>query len=1231
MKTGIWMLALLLALPGYAAELYRNDFEQNNDVAFYAVCAPDWIGNRERAEQEGFIKIHRAGLSEFGEKNHDGVLSYALDLSLLKGDGKWGPICMFRGGKFQIPFDRPLWLSAYLYPEELPPDVTVDMGIVFTFEKDGKRVGGTLPVPALGRNGDNFLVYCADLRDILKDRFQNVILESWMVRLHSRKPFHGQRVRLFLDDVVLGDAKPDVTLSGLSGERLGNDIRKNAADPYTVDYTSLYREYPKNAANVVFNGSFELGMKDWYPRATRPEGSLELPDPAAMFRVTAEEGAPDGKRVFSVTRNGKPSAVTLGGRPYKIEDGKDYVLSFYAKASKDGEVLRVNSSDFKLTTGWQRYVVNLPGIQCYETWGGKKFPGRFSLVFRNSGDADLALDAIQLEKAPLTGYAGSGILEIAAKPRKQFGLYAAGEKPEFEVEYFNSGDRKRTGRLTWELKDHLHRVLETGEREISAGPQSGGAFTIPVAAAGNFCKLFVRLSAADQPEQSAVTSAARIPDLTGIKGNEFFGHCALEGSNPPNLKYTLELNRKLGMSFAAAYHLNHPRAPKNWREENPLLKQLDDLVAICDSYGMELIWSNYQPFPPDMAKDGEGVEIVTPQTEADVRDYAELMAKRYRGKIRYFEYFGEYLKDSLPKQSRNVDRLVRAAAEGLKKGNPDAILLTPGQHRMNSILTVFPALAKLGTFRAADRISLHAYDFGSGLASHNTLENLKRQIGQYTPGMKVVNSEAGACSTDVLYYDDICGETLNYPAYKTELEQAVWDVRAQVAMFGSGIFEKSALFYSYEGNVGGRKFYHFVNPDNDLSPRPVFPAYATLVGRLSGANNVGEFQQREKNGLQGYLFSKDGRYFAALWRYTPDHIRRKTVIPLPPERVKAQDLVGNPLSLNSGGRTELVLGNEPVWLDFEDATEAELLRALNAIHVVFVEPELFCDGKTLTIQIANPNAETLAGSLFLNSEPTAEKLRIAPGEVRKVTVPLKHAETLPAWRAVFRTESGEEFKSREVRFLPVAKAAGPVVIDGDLREYAAAVPFRLGAAQAFSNYGATVKSDRDLGATARFLYDGKNFYLAVEVEDDIHRTPNNSANRLWANDALQLLFVMSGNPNALNSDIVELAVSDTADGPKAAFGFGARSGFADFSMHLSRKGERMVYELAIPWTLLQPGFVPGAAAPPLFNLAVSDNDGKELPGIEFLKGYEKSLQMNRGVVDRKDPAAAPQLCFLPPQ
>ena len=49
---------------------------------------------------------------------------------------------------------------------------------------------------------------------------------------------------------------------------------------------------------------------------------------------------------------------------------------------------------------------------------------------------------------------------------------------------------------------------------------------------------------------------------------------------------------------------------------------------------------------------------------------------------------------------------------------------------------------------------------------------------------------------------------------------------------------------------------------------------------------------------------------------------------------------------------------------------------------------------------------------------------------------------------------------------------------------------------------------------------------------------------------------------------------------------------------------------------------------PGFNLAVSDNDGNlEISRKPKLKGYEKSLQMSRGLVDSKDPSSALTLFF----
>ncbi len=1222
-------LGLLVALAGIlvpAAELYKNDFEQKTDVRFHGLHVHRWISSLKVAEREGFLQLHRVQRSEFNEKNYEGVFAYAIDLSLQKGDAKWGPACMFRGGDFRIPVDRPLWLSGYVYPDLLPPDVSVDLGIVFTFEKDGKTVSGSLPIAPLGKSRDNFLVYCGNIQKMLKDRFQNVVLTGWMIRFHSRKPYHGQRVRVFLDNVEISDVDPRIFDAGLNREWQGYDILKN--DPYVVNYTSLYREYPVQVNNVVFNSSFELGFREWYPRVSRVENEVELPDPAEIFHVIETADAPHGKHVLAITRNGKTSSVVIGGRPLKIEDGRDYVLSFYARASKPGEVLSITFASRKvsLTTEWKRYVVPLPQIACYQTWRGKKFPGRFNLCFLNTGDADLFLDAIQLEKTPLKEYGGTGILEIAVKPLKKFGLYAEEETPEFEVRYFNSDGETRKGILYWELKDHLHKVVVSGSRKITAEPQSGGVFTLVGTPKRRFIRLHLTLESAGQPKQTQVTSAATIPDLRKIENNGFFGHSTLEGDNPPNLKYTLELNRKLGMSFAIAYHLNHPRAPKSWKQHNPLWKKMEDLVKICKTYRMELIWSNYPPFPPLVKKGTDGIEVITPEVEAEVQAYAEELGRRFRGKIRFYEYFGEYLKNALPQQTANVNHIVFAAAQGLKKTNPDALLVAPGQDHMDTILTVFPVLAKSGALRWVDRLSLHTYGFGSSLQMHETMEKLKMQIQRYAPGMKAFNTEGGTCSTDVLYYDDICGENLFYPNYKTELEQAVWDIRAQVMMFSSGIFEKSAIFYSYEGNVGGRKFYHFINPDNEISPRPVFPAYARLVQRLSGAKVLGEFQQRSRNGLQGYLFRKNNHVFAALWRYTFDHIPRRVILPLPTKNLKVWDLVGNPIIPIGKKQSEIMLGDEPVWVDFLEGTEQEARRAMSKLQVVQIVPEISAEKTRLRIRICNSGDTALIGTLFLNKEKVAE-VRIEAGETYHTSYPFRNPEKIHAYRVLFRTTAGDEFLSDEVRFLPVARASGPVVLDGNLGEFTKALPCRLGKAQLWYPAETPCRDKEDFSAVVRALYDEDYFYLAVEVCDDKHRTPHEDSTLLWANDALQLLFVLSGNSAALSDEIIELAVSDTNSGPRASFTFGARRGMVEIPANVIRVQKKTIYELAIPWKTLKSDFSLSGKKMPLFNLAISDNNGFLQKNREFLKGYEKSLQMSRGIVDKKNPATALRLVF----
>lgn len=947
MNTKTWILpvlsALLFADTVLAATLYENDFEALGKLNFRGSFGPRWIGDLKTAERQGHVKIHRKGLCEQGEKSHSGVMSYVLDLTVDKSTGKWGGTCMFQSPALRISLDKPVYLTGYVYPEVLPPDIVLSLGVIFetTDPKTGRRSSGSLRLPRRGIDPEGWMVFSEDVSKLVTGRFPGAVMTGWMIDIHSKRAFHGQRVKLYLDDITVTDSLPSVNVTG-DGVVRGHDILSR--NPYEVSYLSYYREVPEAAPNRAFNSSFELGLKDWFPMIQRSKEHertgrrIELPDPAAIFRIVTPGDAPHGKRVLKVARNGKRSCVTLRSLPLQIQDGKDYVLSFYARASKP-TILRVNSRPVNLACGWQRCVVSLPRIACYQTWNGKKFPGRFELSFTNEDDADLQFDAIQFQLAPLTEYRGHGIVQFAAKPRNRYGLYLPGSTPEFEVTLFNDASEKRHSILRWEMKNYRRDVVAKGEKTVELDAGTGDSFRISAPAGLRHCTLSAVLEAPGQKLQSCTVSASVVDDLKQLKGNEFFGGCPIEGDNPPNLLDILELNKRLGMSFNVNYHTAYQsRAPKEWRKENPQWRIIENVVDFNRQYGFETLLTNYAPFPVGTKLDAEGGEIVTPEIEQDVYEYHRELASRFRGKIRYFETFAEYLKSPLKQKAAAADRMIRAAFRGIKDGNPDAVFCALGENKMDQgmLLAKMEELFRHGTLESMDFISLHPYELGKSANSHETMRKFAELIRKYNRGKnkKIFGTEGGCAASDVLYYDDINSESLFYDRYVTELEQAEYIVRSNILMFAGGMFQKNAIFYPYNGKVSSRNsMYHFVIADNGIYPKTVFPATANMIGRLSGAVPEGEFEQRDANGLQGYYFRKNGTLFAVLWIYRPDHRTREAVLPLSMDRVQAYNLVGEPIRLRGGANTLLTLSEGALYLYPKNVPEAEFIAALKNIKV----------------------------------------------------------------------------------------------------------------------------------------------------------------------------------------------------------------------------------------------------------------------------------------------------------
>ena len=148
--------------------------------------------------------------------------------------------------------------------------------------------------------------------------------------------------------------------------------------------------------------------------------------------------------------------------------------------------------------------------------------------------------------------------------------------------------------------------------------------------------------------------------------------------------------------------------------------------------------------------------------------------------------------------------------------------------------------------------------------------------------------------------------------------------------------------------------------------------------------------------------------------------------------------------------------------------------------------------------------------------------------------------------------------------------------------------------------------------------------------DDLHQVALEQPIMYWANDALQLLFVLCGIRAILSSrDLLELAGTGTKQGGRISTTLlEQKLDFSRAEVAVVRRNGKTFYELALPWETLCRGFRPDNSVSPGFNLAVSDNDGNwEVSRMPKLKGYEKSLQMSRGLVDSKYPSSALTLFF----
>jgi hypothetical protein len=203
--------------------------------------------------------------------------------------------------------------------------------------------------------------------------------------------------------------------------------------------------------------------------------------------------------------------------------------------------------------------------------------------------------------------------------------------------------------------------------------------------------------------------------------------------------------------------------------------------------------------------------------------YAERVARRYRGRVAAWEIWNEPNERTFwTSTPERYVRLMRAAYEGVKRGDPDALVI--GGSLSGVDLVYLRTLLKLGAGAWMDRLSVHPYSFGWTPEDAQLLRELR--------GIAQELRRAG--KSDRLWVTEI-GINLSSGKKQALLLERTWALLSQ-----SGVVERAFWFNLYQPNSRTYPLYRA-----DWSPTPSARALADVTTRLRGAVPAGSAWPRD--------------------------------------------------------------------------------------------------------------------------------------------------------------------------------------------------------------------------------------------------------------------------------------------------------------------------------------------------------------------------------------------------
>lgn len=321
------------------------------------------------------------------------------------------------------------------------------------------------------------------------------------------------------------------------------------------------------------------------------------------------------------------------------------------------------------------------------------------------------------------------------------------------------------------------------------------------------------------------------------------------------------------------------------------VKKHDPSAEILYTLGQTPQWASKTPNVSGLYGPGASG---TPANMADWRDYVRTLARRYAGRIRYWELWNE--PDYPPHFNGTVEEMIemaRIAKEELKAADPNNKLVSPG-------LTAGQGMPWLNNFLAAgggqhvDIIGFHWYFDTSPEKLGPAIENVRQLMTTYGVGNKELWNTEGAPGCDALTYT--CSTFV-----PTQEQKRGTTARALLMMWAKGVSNQN--YYFWERTEALSRLV-----ENDYkTPTAAAIAYKEVVSWMKGARMVDGYRVNDK--VYVFRMNRGADNYVILWSTTPG-----TVVNLPSSWsvYKMRTLAGTEAAIPSS--RQLTIGIEPVML-----------------------------------------------------------------------------------------------------------------------------------------------------------------------------------------------------------------------------------------------------------------------------------------------------------------------------